>query len=192
MHTTSPSSKFRTNLAARTPLRPANMKASKIIRTRRSPEMRTNTMLQSRKNASLNQMRPRRKISVLTISLRRIIRRAAPAGPARISAVEMIAAMTEETIADRIPAAVAVAVSAGAGDVAAEAVLGQAAAICRPRNMLHRKARTILAEIHVATSRVRKAKTAALNLADSNHAVQRSAASIIAAPKHRARAALLQ
>jgi hypothetical protein len=97
------------------------------------------------------------------------------------------------TIAARIPAAtVAVAVSAVAVDVAAEAVPDPAAAICRPRNTLRHKARTILEGIRVAMSRVPRARIVALNLADSNRAVQRSAASIIAAPKHRARAALLQ
>ena len=105
----------------------------------------------------------------------------------------MIAAMTVATIADRIPAAtVAVAVSAGAVDAAVADVRGLAVAICRPRNMLRRKARTTLAEIHVATSRVRKARIVALNLADSNRVAQRSAASIIAVPNRRAKAALLQ
>jgi hypothetical protein len=41
-------------------------------------------------------------------------------------------------------------------------------------------------------TRVRRTRIVALNLADSNRAVQRSAALIIAAPKNRARAALLQ
>ena len=128
-------------------------------------------MLQSRKNASLIQMPPRR----------------------RISAVETIAAMTVATIADRIPAAtVAVAVSAAAVDVAAEVVLGPAVAICPHRNMLRRKARTILVEIRVAMSPARRAKIVALNLEDSNRVAQRSAASIIAVPNRRAKAALLQ
>jgi hypothetical protein len=101
----------------------------------------------------------------------------------------MIAAMTVATIADRIPAATAaVVVSAGAVDVAVvDAPADLVAAICRPRNMLRRKARTT----RVATSRVRKARIVALNLEDSNRAVQRSVASIIAVPKHRARVALL-
>lgn len=146
-------------------------------------------MLQNRKNASRNQTPPRRKISVRTISLRRIIRRAVPAVPARISAVEMIAVMTVATIADRIPAAtVAVAVSAGAVDVAVVDAPDPAAAICRPRNMLHRKARTT----RVAMSRVRKARIVELNLADSNRAAQLSVASIIAVPNRRARAVPLQ
>jgi hypothetical protein len=96
-------------------------------------------------------------------------------------------------IADRIPAAtVAVAVSAGAVDVAVAAVQGPVAAICLPRNMRPRKGRTTRGVMTVAMSRVRKIRIVALNLADSTRAVQRSAASIIAAPKHLARAALLQ
>jgi hypothetical protein len=151
-------------------------------------------MLQNRKNASPIQMLPRRKISVRTISLRRIIRRVVQADPARISAVEMIAVMTEATIAARIPAVtVAVAVSAGAVAVdVVDAPAGLAVAIYHRRNTPHRKARTTLAEIHVETSRVRKARIVALNLEDSNRAAQPSAASIIAAPKHRAKVALLQ
>jgi hypothetical protein len=150
--------------------------------------------MRSRKNASPIQMPPRRRISVRTISLRKIIPRAVQADPARISAVEMIAAMTEALIADRIPAVtVAVAVSGGAVDVAAvDAPAGLAVAIYHRRNTPHRKARTTLAEIHVATSRVRKARIVALNLADSNRVAQRSAASIIAVPNRRAKAALLQ
>ena len=169
------------------------MKASTNIRRRRSPETRMNTMLQSRKNASPNQMLPRRKILARTINLRKIIRHAARVAPDRISAVETIAAMTVATIAARIPAAtVAVAVSAGAVDAAAEDAPGPVAAICRHRNMLRRKARTIRAVMTVATNRARKARIVVLNLADSNRVAQRSAASIIAVPNRRAKAALLQ
>jgi hypothetical protein len=151
-----------------------------------------NTMRQSRKNASPNRMLPRRRILVRTINLRKIIRHAGLVAPAKISAVETIAAMTVATIAGRIPAAtVAVAVSVGAVDAAAEDAPGPAAAICRRRNMPRRKdlkAGTIRAGIRVAMSRVRKARIAVRNLADSNHAAPHSGDLIIAALKHRVRA----
>ena len=200
MAMTIPSWKFQTNHADRKGLRPVSTSLNtrlNIQKISRSPETDTSTMPQSRKNASPNRMPPRRKISVPTISLRKIIRRAAPAEAVRISAVAMIGAMTAATIAGRIPAATeAVAVSAGAVDVAVEGAPARlAAAICRRRNMLRRKglkARTIRVVIRVAMSRVRKARIVARNLAASNRAAQRSEASIIAVLKHRGRAVPLR